>query len=191
MIKKYKIIYGGSINIILKYQLNENDIEIINILKNTIFKDKLKYKLDILIPNTKINKNHFPKSINMGKKVKSNQIIICFKDGDKIISFLDVHFQANGLNNKKTAQINYGWSNSNYRRQGFSKLLRIILIHLLVKLQVNYLISIPYQSAFSNAILDYLRFETYQENDSIRFLDINKIDSKIYLEKANDILSSI
>ena len=187
MIKKYKIIYGGSINI--NYNLSQNDIEIINLLKNTIFKDKLKYELDILIPNTKINKNDFPKSINMGKKVKSNQIIICFKDEDKIISFLDVHFQENGLNNKKTAQINYGWSNSEYRRQGFSKRLRIILIHLLVKLQINYLVSIPYQSAFSNAILDYLDFETNQENSSIRFLDITKIDIKNYIEKASKILS--
>jgi hypothetical protein len=176
MVKKYKII-------------KESEIKIINFVTNNILIDKLNYQLKILTPDTKLNNKNFPKSIIMGKTVKDNQIIICFKDKDLIISFLDVHIIENDFKNKKTAQINYGWSDSNYRRKGLSKLLRIILIQLLVELKINYLISIPYESAYSNNILDFLEFKTSTENSNIRFLNIDEIDIEKYLEKANLILN--
>jgi len=186
MIKKYKITYGGSLH--NSYQLNDNDLTDIETFKNNTYSN-FKYQFKLLLPGIKLNKRNFPDSLSLGKYVNKNQIIICFNDQDKIISLLDVHIFENFYKNKKTAQINYGWTNPNYTRQGLSKLLRISLIQLSKKLGIKYIISIPYQSAFSNPILDYLGFETDSNNSNIRFLNIDEINIENYLEKANLILN--
>lgn len=186
MIKKYKIVYGGSVQ--KSYQLNKNDLENIVLFKNTQY-NGFKYDFDILLPGYKINKRKFPQSLSVGKYINSNQLILCFKDNDEIISLLDIHLFNSFYQSKETAQINYGWTDPNYTRQGLSKLLRISLIELLKKLNINYLISIPFKSAFSNPILDYLEFGTDEENPSIRFLDISNINVEEYSEKATLILN--
>ena len=187
MIKKYKIVYGGSVQD--SYELKKNDLEKITLFQSNSY-NQFKYKFDILVPGYRINKSDFAKSLSMGKIINKNQLILCFKDKDKIISFLDIHMFNNFYKGKETAQINYGWTYSEYTRQGLSKLLRISLIQLMVILNINYLISIPFDGAYSNPILDYLEFDKDSENPGIRFLDISKIELEKYSEKATQILSN-
>ena len=51
MIKKYKIVYGGSVQ--ESYQLNKNDLENIVLFKNTQY-NGFKYDFDILLPGITI-----------------------------------------------------------------------------------------------------------------------------------------
>ena len=76
-------------------------------------------------------KKKFPQSLSVGKNIYSNQLVLCFKDNNEIISILDIHLFNGFYQGKETAQINYGWTDPNYTRQGLSKLLRISLIQLL------------------------------------------------------------
>ena len=72
----------------------------------------------------------------------------------------------------------YAWTHPDYRGQGWSKWLRLWTIAYAEQVGIPYVISLPFEGALSNPLLDSLAF-SYE--GATRYLSIGDLDIKTYL----------
>ena len=112
------------------------------------------------------------------RRLNENESLLWIEQNQRCISLLYLgmrEFRSDDLN---AIVFGYAWTHSDFRGQGWSKWLRLLTIAYAEQVGIPYVISLPFEGALSNSLLDSLAFE-YE--GKTRYLSIQDLDIKAYL----------
>ena len=111
------------------------------------------------------------------RQLSDNETILWIGDQDnRLLSMLYV--AARPFHNRKALIYAYSWTNENARGIGLSKLLRLMTISYAFDNEYEYVISLPFEEAMSNILLDSMGFK---EENGTRYLRIPDLNVKSYI----------